>query len=152
MKKSSASPDTRFKQQHKDSQIFDSSKHRPQLETIKSFFEIAPASRFMCAVTTGIPIQNICRLAGMLFDAGDIAVVKYDRCAITRQMVQFLSCDRSLFPEIPVQLDLFDSLKNSQVLPDAKERKHSPVVIALLSLPILSRHYLNLNVEGEMAL
>lgn len=114
--------------QSKDNQIIDYSKCNSQLETIRKFFEISPASRFMCAVTTGIPIQNVCRLAGMLFEAGDIAVIKYDRCAITGQTVQFLSCDRSLFPKIPVQLDLFSAFK---------ERETSSLVDYELSLRIV---------------
>lgn len=84
-------------------------KYISQLQQIKGYFKTNTASRFMCAIDCHIPIQNVCRLVNILFKCNDIAVIRKDICRITGELVQYLSCNRSLFPEIPEQLNLFDN-------------------------------------------
>ncbi len=75
------------------------SKYLPQFEMTKSYFEQNTASRFMCAVDTGIPIQNVCRYTGKLLEQFEIQVVRKDFCRISGEMVEYLSCDRKQWPK-----------------------------------------------------
>lgn len=82
------------------------SKFNTQFLTIREYFKIKTASRFMAAIETDIPIQNICRYVGMLNKSNSIAVVKKDKCRISGEIVEFLTTDPALFPKSN-QLKLF---------------------------------------------
>ncbi len=77
-----------------------------QLQITQKYFEDHTVSRFMAAVATGIPIQNICRYVDSLFKSDDIAIIRKDHCRITGEIVEYLSCNKSLFPKRPVQAEL----------------------------------------------
>lgn len=91
----------------KDNQYFDS-----QLKQATSYLEKNIASRFMVAVDCQIPVQNVCRYVDKLFKSDDIAVIRKDHCRITGEIVEFLSCNRSLFPKRPVQSKLIFGKEN----------------------------------------
>jgi hypothetical protein len=63
------------------------------------YYKENKASRYMASVETGIPIQNICRYVGMMFDRGVIAVIRKDKCHISGEIVEFLSTNPELFPK-----------------------------------------------------
>jgi len=70
-----------------------------QLKRCELYFKENTASRFMASVETGIAIQNICRYCDMLMRSGNMALVRYDVCRISGEVVQFLSCDENKFPK-----------------------------------------------------
>lgn len=86
-----------------------------QLKRIESHYLVNTASRFMCAVDCHIPIQNVCRHVDSLFKSDDIAIIRKDHCRITSEIVEYLSCNKSLFPKRPIQFDLFEPIKQEQV-------------------------------------
>ena len=65
------------------------------------------ASRFMAAIDTGIPIQNICRYCRVLSKSNSIAVAKLDRCRVSGQWVEMLTTNPENFPP-KIQLTLWD--------------------------------------------
>ncbi|WP_247237757.1 hypothetical protein [Telluribacter sp. SYSU D00476] len=69
-----------------------------QLHKVNAHLKIAPASRFMVAVDTGIPIQNVCRYVKMLADHNNVAVAKKAKCKISGEWVEFLTTDPTKFP------------------------------------------------------
>ncbi|WP_243473060.1 hypothetical protein [Winogradskyella sp. MH6] len=71
-----------------------------------SFFE-APKSRLMASFGTEVMIQNVCRYVDMMRDNNQIVVVKLDYCAITNQLVEYLTTNPKFFPP-KSQLDLFE--------------------------------------------
>jgi hypothetical protein len=77
-----------------------------QLKRVNEYLKTNAASRFMVAVDTGVPIQNVCRHVDMLFDNNLIAVIRKDRCRISGKIVEFLSTNELLFPKSN-QLTLF---------------------------------------------
>lgn len=78
-----------------------------QLIQIRNYFFENNASRFMAAIDTGIPIQNVCRYVEMLFKTDSIAIIKKDKCRVSGEHVEFLSCNSELFPKSN-QLTLFE--------------------------------------------
>lgn len=71
---------------------------RTQLrKTYQSFKE--PKTRMQVARELGIDRGNICWLVDDLFESGNIAVVKVDRCPITNYKAQFLTTDSDLIKE-----------------------------------------------------
>lgn len=60
----------------------------------------------MAAISTGIPIQNVCRYVDMLRKQNAIAILRIDKCQISGEFVEFLSCNSELFPKSK-QLNLF---------------------------------------------
>lgn len=89
-----------FPSQDKDSKYFS------QYKRLREFLKEKTTSRNMAAVYNDIPLQNVCRYVGMLRKADGIAVVKKDRCAITKREVEFLTTNPALFPQSN-QLNLF---------------------------------------------
>ncbi|MEI8202424.1 MAG: hypothetical protein WCH34_05395 [Bacteroidota bacterium] len=81
-------------------------KFATQLKIVREFLCTNDASRFMVAVNTGIPIQNVCRHVENLFKSNSIQVIRYDKCLISGQWVEFLTTDRTKF-SITNQLSLF---------------------------------------------
>jgi hypothetical protein len=81
-------------------------KYFSQFLRIREYFKTKTASRYMAAVETDIPIQNVCRYVGMLFSDNAIAVIRKDKCAISGEWVEFLTTDPALFPKSN-QLSLF---------------------------------------------
>lgn len=78
-------------------------------QQVREYFDQNLASRWMCSYATDIRISNVCYLVGMLLDSGEIKVCKKDRCVISGELVQFLSCDREYWPEeLETQLSLFE--------------------------------------------
>ena len=77
-----------------------------QYDIVKSAFYHDPKSRFMVAVETDVPIQNVCRYVDMYRDLNQIAIARMDYCKITNQLVEFLTTDAELFPPNN-QLELF---------------------------------------------
>ena len=78
-----------------------------QLEIVDNYLKEYTASRFMVAIDTGIPIQNVCRYVAMLFDRNQIAIVRKDKCFITGEIVEYLTTNPDLFPK-DKQLKLWD--------------------------------------------
>ena len=78
-----------------------------QIQIVKGYLAINTASRFMVAVDTGIPIQNVCRYVDMLKDRNAIATVRKGHCKISGELVEFLSTDPVKFPS-DSQLTLWD--------------------------------------------
>ena len=94
-----ALPEPTSQQQSKDN----------QLKQVKEYFDLNVSSRLMCSESLGIRISNICWLADMLFGLNQIKVVKKDYCSVSGELVQFLSCDKDLWPEEDsTQLNLFE--------------------------------------------
>lgn len=83
------------------------SKYFSQYKRLREFLKEKTTSRNMAAVYNDIPLQNVCRYVGMLRKVDGIAVVKKDRCAITKRAVEFLTTNPALFPQSN-QLNLFD--------------------------------------------
>jgi hypothetical protein len=81
-------------------------KYFAQLTRVNEYLKLNTASRFMVAVYTDIPIQNICRYVNMLYKCNSIAVIKKDKCRISGKFVEFLSTNPELFPKSN-QLTLF---------------------------------------------
>lgn len=79
----------------------------PQLTIIHDYFLNEPASRYMAAIATKVPIQNVCRYVEMLKAANSIAVVRKGYCRISGEPVEFLSTDPEKFPK-DSQLNLWD--------------------------------------------
>jgi hypothetical protein len=80
-----------------------------QLHRVKQYFDRNASSRLMCSESLGVRISNVCWLVDMLFDSNEIKVVGKDYCAISGELVQFLSCNRDLWPEEDsMQLKLFE--------------------------------------------
>ena len=69
-----------------------------QLKVLEQYFKENTVSRYMAAIDTGIPIQNVCRYIAMLYDMDLIAVIRKDKCQISGEIVQFLSTNPELFP------------------------------------------------------
>lgn len=88
-------------------QHFKDRHYQSQKQRIRHYFEKNTASRFMCSVDTEISIQNVCRLTGELLKCNEIQVIRKDACKITKQRVQFLSCNKNLFSPNP-QFSIFD--------------------------------------------
>ena len=70
-----------------------------QYERIEDFLRDNTASRYMAAIDTGIPIQNVCRYVDMMSKRDLIAVIRKDKCAISGEMVEFLSTNPDIFPK-----------------------------------------------------
>jgi hypothetical protein len=100
MNKTDTPENSLFPSQDKDT------KYIAQFKRINEYFKNKTASRFMAAVENDIPIQNVCRYADNLLKSANMAVVKKDRCAISKRLVQFLSTNPALFPRSN-QLNLF---------------------------------------------
>lgn len=81
-------------------------KYLPQLRKVRNAFYDEPKSRFMVAIETGVPIQNVCRLVDMLRDDNNIAIAKKGCCEISHELVEFLTTNPEDFPE-DNQLTLF---------------------------------------------
>lgn len=81
-------------------------KYFSQFLKIREYLKENTASRYMAAVATNIPIQNVCRYVGMLLSDNAIAVIRKDKCAISGEWVEFLTTDPALFPKSN-QLSLF---------------------------------------------
>lgn len=77
-----------------------------QLKIVRQYFFENSASRFMAAVDTQIPIQNICRYVDKLKDSFSIEIVRKDKCRISGEWVEFLSTNPEMFPP-ENQLNLF---------------------------------------------
>ena len=73
-------------------------KYDSQLQKVYHYWKSTIASRYMIAIATDIPIQNICRHVEILKTTGQIAIVSKDYCAITGELVEFLSTDENNFP------------------------------------------------------
>jgi hypothetical protein len=78
-----------------------------QYRAVKKAFYNEPKSRFMLAIETEVPIQNVCRYVDMLRDLNQIAIARMDYCKITNQLVEYLTTDPEDFPENN-QLELFE--------------------------------------------
>jgi predicted transcriptional regulator len=77
-----------------------------QLKKVRDHLKANTASRFMVAVDTGIPIQNVCRYVKTLADHNNVAIAKMGKCRITGEWVEFLTTDQTKFPK-PTQTALF---------------------------------------------
>lgn len=69
-----------------------------QLKRTELYFNEFTATRYMAAIDTGIPIQNICRYVDMLKEANKIAVRKKDYCQISGFTAEYLTTNPELFP------------------------------------------------------
>ena len=79
-----------------------------QLKRVREYFDQNVSSMLMCSESLGIRISNVCWLADMLFDSNEIKVVRKDYCSISGELVQFLTCNKDLWPEEDsTQLSLF---------------------------------------------
>ena len=65
--------------------------YQAQFKRIEAYLSENTASRYMAAINTGVPIQNVCRFVCEMFKRGLIAVICKDRCAITGMVVEYLS-------------------------------------------------------------
>jgi DNA-binding transcriptional regulator LsrR (DeoR family) len=81
-------------------------KQPSQLRTVNHYLYHHTASRFMLAVNTGIPIQNVCRYIEALRKHNQVAVVRHDRCEVSGERVEFLTTNPAKFPR-DGQLKLF---------------------------------------------
>mgnify|MGYP001392318715 CR=1 FL=1 len=70
-----------------------------QLKVLELYLKENIATRYMAAIETGIPIQNICRYVDMLRDENLIAVVKKDFCKISGFTAEYLTTNPELFPK-----------------------------------------------------
>lgn len=77
-----------------------------QFLAVRDYLTRNTASRYMAAIDTGIPIQNVCRYVDMLRKNDSVAILRIDKCRITGKFVEFLSCNEDLFPKSR-QLKLF---------------------------------------------
>ena len=82
-------------------------KYTSQLQKLESHYLRNTTSRYMASVATGIPLQNVCRYVDMLFKSESIQVIRKDKCLISGEWVEFLSCDAKLFVK-STQLNLFE--------------------------------------------
>ncbi len=78
-----------------------------QLNMVYQYLKQHTASRFMVAVQTSIPVQNVCRYIKMLRDENRVGVYKIDKCGITGEWVEILTTNPDLFPKSN-QLSFFD--------------------------------------------
>lgn len=101
MNKTDTPENSLFPSQDKDS------KYLSQYKRFCEFLRENTTSRSMAAEYNDIPLQNVCRYVGKLRKADGIAVIRKDRCAITKRLVQFISTNPALFPQSN-QLNLFD--------------------------------------------
>lgn len=74
-------------------------KYLAQLKVVFEYLKQNTASRFMVAVATGIPLQNVCRHVDKLFKSNSIAIIRKDQCRISGRFVGFLTTDKTKFPE-----------------------------------------------------
>jgi len=81
-------------------------KYITQLKVVKEYLRTNEASRFMVAINTGIPIQNVCRHVETLFNNNSIVVIRKDKCRISGKQAEFLTTDQAKFTKTN-QLDLF---------------------------------------------
>jgi hypothetical protein len=81
-------------------------KYIAQLKVVFEYLQQNTASRFMVAVATGIPLQNVCRHVDKLFKSNLIAVIRKDQCKISGRFVGFLTTDKTKFP-VSRQLNMF---------------------------------------------
>jgi len=81
-------------------------KYETQCRTVSSFLYKNIASRYMTAIYTGVPIQNVCRYIDLLKKQNSICIVRIDKCQISGEMVEFLSTNPDNFPKCN-QLKLF---------------------------------------------
>ena len=81
--------------------------YQSQLRTVSHYLYHNTASRFMTAIETDIPIQNVCRYVDMLRKHGHIAVVRHDRCEVSGEVVEYLTTNPVKFPR-DEQLKLFE--------------------------------------------
>lgn len=70
-----------------------------QLQVVREYFKVKTASRYMVAIETQVPIQNVCRYVDMLKSNNSIALVRKDYCRISGELVEFLSTNPELFPK-----------------------------------------------------
>lgn len=75
------------------------SKFIAQMKRVELYFQEFTASRWMASIETGVPLQNVCRYVEMLSKENKIAVIRFDKCRISGEIVQFLSCNPELFPK-----------------------------------------------------
>ena len=78
-----------------------------QLKEVQEFLIHNTTSRFMIAVYTGIPIQNVYRYIDTLSKSDLCQVVRKNRCKISGMWVEFLSYNPSRWPP-DNQLKLFE--------------------------------------------
>jgi len=81
-------------------------KYLPQLIKVRNAFYDEPKSRFMIAIETDIPIQNVCRLVERLRNEEQIMIARKGYCKISNMLVEFLTTNTELFP-LDNQLTLF---------------------------------------------
>jgi hypothetical protein len=53
----------------------------------------------MVSIYTGIPIQNVCRYVDMLRKQNSIAIIRFDKCKVSGELVEFLSTNPDSFPK-----------------------------------------------------
>jgi len=82
-------------------------KYLTQYHIVRQFLYQNIASRYMVAIYTGVPIQNVCRYVDMLRKRNTISIVRIDKCQISGEMVEFLSTNPDNFPK-ENQLFLWD--------------------------------------------
>jgi len=82
-------------------------KYLSQFRLVNQFLHHNTASRYMTAVSTGIPIQNVCRYIDTLRKSDSVAIIRIDKCSISGEMVEFLSTNPAIFPK-DNQLRLWD--------------------------------------------
>ena len=87
--------------------VEDDNQYGTQLKTVREYLSRHSASRFMIAVFTGIPIQDVCRHVDTLIKLDLLRVVRKDRCEISGMLGEFLSCNPDLWPK-DLQLKLFN--------------------------------------------
>jgi len=73
-------------------------KHFNQLKMIDRYLKQNTATRYMAAVNTNVPIQNVCRYVDMLRERNQIAVIKKDLCQISGFTAEYLTTNPELFP------------------------------------------------------
>ena len=82
-------------------------KYLTQYRIVRQFLYQNTASRYMVTIYTGVPIQNVCRYVDMLRKHNAIAVIRKDKCRISKEWVEFLSPNPANFPKCS-QLELWD--------------------------------------------
>src|SRR5690606_22621906 len=65
-----------------------------------------PQTRLQVSVSTGVPLQNICRYIHNFRKSHTVYVVKTDRCPISGMRAEFISTDRRYAPQ--AQLRMFE--------------------------------------------
>ena len=82
-------------------------KYRNQLLTVRDYLTQHTASRYMTFITAGGPLQNIFRNIDSLIKVDQCHVVRKDKCKVSGEIVEFLSCNPDLWPT-DTQLKLFN--------------------------------------------